>query len=75
MKVGSTSSFLNPHQVKYLNSVVFEGARTNHGMNKSITLDYSRQEMDKYSAKKHTKSRFKRGRRSKHGRHFMQARS
>lgn len=35
MKIGTTSSFLNPSSVKYLNEIVFGGkAAKNHELNK-----------------------------------------
>lgn len=41
MKIGTTSSFLNPSSVKYLNEIVFGGkAAKNHELNKQITLDH-----------------------------------
>lgn len=66
MKVGTTSSYLNPSSVKYLNEIVFGGsAAKNHELNKQITLDHYRINVEKKSNIKKGKTRFRKTRKHK----------
>lgn len=73
--VGKTSSYLNPDSVKYLNTMLYEGENQDHAMNKAITIDYTRQEVEEYKKKKTEKVRYRKDRRKKRKRHFLAPKS
>ena len=65
--VSSKSSFLNPTNVKYLNSVLFGGENMNsHELNKTILVDYMQADTDNKKKRKKSKVRMiKRRKRTK----------